>query len=245
MPFCTECRTIATGNYCTGCGRQFSANAPAPPRAVQAVSALVSVESRTPPGYVPPISRVPTPSMGATDNNHFTSDAECILQSTGERIAWQGKPSMMLLIPRVAAWTAVLFLASSWALSSRSGWAWVLLWMSCAAMYVGGGYLRLRSTMYRISSQRLEITSGLLNTNTETINLMAIGQVRIENRFPWSLFGIGDLVLDASEMSAENGSGNLRLVGIRNLSSVRDLIHSSSNIMGQLWDERRFGPSPP
>ena len=45
--------------------------------------------------------------------------------------------------------------------------------------------------------------------------------------------------MDALEISA--GSANLRLRGIRDVPTVRDLIHGSSNITGQLWDERRFG----
>jgi hypothetical protein len=191
-----------------------------------------------PPGYVRPAA-TPAPTMGETDNNRFTENAERILRGTGERIAWQGKPSPVFLVPRMAVWSVVLLFAIFWAASIGAGWGWVLFWTCFAAIHLGIRYLEWHNTLYRVTSQRLEVTQGVFVQKTDTVNLVEIRQVRIERRFPWNFLGLGDLIVDALEISA--GSANLRLRGIRDVPTVRDLIHGSSNITGQLWDERRFG----
>lgn len=64
---------------------------------------------------------------------------------------------------------------------------------------------------------------------------MNIKRAVITEPFPWRMFGLGDLELDAAT------GEHWKLYGIHGATTVRDLIHSSSGIGGQLWDQRRFG----
>jgi membrane protein implicated in regulation of membrane protease activity len=189
-------------------------------------------------GHTPSIASVPNPTMASTDDNRFTEAAEHVLNTVGERTVWQGTPSLLYLIKPALGWVvfiAVVTIGLS-QLALTFDWGWLILALAILALLkIGAGWMRLHNTRYRLSSQRLEKTEGLLSRTTVTVELLNIKRAVITEPFPWRLFGLGDLELDAAT------GEHWKLYGIRGATTVRDLIHSSSGIGGQLWDQRRFG----
>jgi len=237
-PFCSQCGHAATAGPATlidaptADGTQFLQAVPPARRPANAPPALRS-------SHVPSVEGAPTPTLDSTDNNRFTEAAGYVLNTVGERTVWQGKPSPIYLIKGIVVWILVVGLAA-YGLSQLPtlpfDGAWVIVTLAAwALLKIGWSWLRLRNTLYRLSSQRLEKTDGVFGRTSVTVELLNIKRAVITEPFPWRLFGLGNLELDAS--TGERWT----LMGIRDVRTVRDLIHSSSGITGQLWDQRRFG----
>jgi hypothetical protein len=261
-PFCAQCGRpskpdpTAVIDVAAADGEQFLQPI-APPRPV----ALGPPALRS--SHVPVIASVPTPTMGSTEDNRFTEAAEFVLNTVGERTVWQGKPSLIYVIKPILGWAVFIGLVAygisqlphlpqvknlprTSALHHLSNqpqvqnlqwdWNWLILGLAaCALLKIGLAWLRLHNTRYRLSSQRLEKTEGVLSRTTVTVELMKIKRAVITEHFPWRLFGLGNLELDA--VTGERWT----LFGIHECVTVRDLVHSASGIGGQLWDQRRFG----
>jgi membrane protein YdbS with pleckstrin-like domain len=249
MANCKFCGAVLNGRFCAQCGRPADGD----------IAAVMDVPTGSgaeflqplpparplapgPPtlrtGHVGSIASVPTPTMASTDDNRFTEAAEHVLNTVGERTVWQGTPSMLYLIKPSVGWALFIAIVAIGLaqLTIPFDWGWGILALGVwALLRVGLTWMRLHNTRYRLSSQRLEKTEGLLSRTTVTVELMNIKRAVITEPFPWRLFGLGDLELDAAT------GEHWKLYGIRGATTVRDLIHSSSGIGGQLWDQRRFG----
>jgi|GEM_PF-3677331 len=249
MALCPSCGAVINGRFCAQCGRpaeadtgavidvptndgtQFLQPLPPPHHVAPGPPALRS-------GHTPSIASVPNPAMASTDDNRFTEAAEHVLNTVGERTVWQGTPSLLYLIKPALGWFVFIAIVAIGLaqLALTFDWGWLILALTVLALLkIGTAWLRLHNTRYRLSSQRLEKTEGLLSRTTVTIELLNIKRAVITEPFPWRLFGLGDLELDAAT------GEHWKLYGIRGATTVRDLIHSSSGIGGQLWDQRRFG----
>lgn len=243
MPWCSGCGTQTSSRFCPDCGTEIG-GASAPPAialsargGMAAAPALAPQNSQVvPQGWVPPAVK-PVSSMGTTENNQFTENAHAMLGTSGERIAWKGKPSWKCLAPRIAGWVAVYFLALMW-----SGFALGVFVLFLGLVHVGVGYWSLHNTHYKLTSQRLEVKRGFLSQTNNTFNLIEINQVRIVRPFPLPLLGLANMQLDVVDPESRAAAPQaLELRGLTDAEVLRDLIHSSSNLMGQVWDERRFG----
>jgi hypothetical protein len=251
MQYCSHCNAALAGRFCNACGRESAPSGAMieVPYSVGATAGALQPAPACPPhatpGYVAPVAGVPVQSMGSTADNRFTHDAEFLLRSTGERIAWQGKPSIMSLLPRALGWASAILLAALFAFTLRHGFGWILIWVLLAAIHLGTGYLNWRHTTYRITSQRLEYSCGVFSATTAASPVAEIGNVTIIRPFPWNFLGLGHLELDIPDQAAfpRNGAAlpNVRLRYLPNLEQTRDLIHSSSTIFNQLWDRQRYG----
>ena len=249
MALCPSCGAVINGRFCAQCGRPAEADTAAvidvpttdgaqflqplpPPRYVApGPPALRS-------GHAPSIASVPNPTMASTDDNRFTEAAEHVLNTVGERTVWQGTPSLLYLIKPALGWFVFIAIVAIGLaqLAPPFDWGWGILALGAwALLHIGTSWMRLHNTRYRLSSQRLEKTEGLLSRTTVTVELLNIKRAVITEPFPWRLLGLGDLELDAAT------GEHWKLYGIRGATTVRDLIHSSSGIGGQLWDQRRFG----
>ena len=245
MNYCSACSIETPGRFCTSCGRESALSSGAMIEVSvsgRETSATARPVNGRAPGYVAPVSAVPAQSMGSTADNRFTYDAEFLLRQTGERIAWQGKPSILSIIPRAIGWGIVLLLSMAILGAQHIGFISLLAFI--AALQVGAGYLNWRNTTYRITSQRVEYSRGVLSSTTAASPLIHVGNVTIVRPFPWNLLGLGHLELDIPDQAtrAKNGvQPKVVLRCLQHLETTRDLIHSSSAILNQVWDQRRYG----
>ncbi len=62
-------------------------------------------------------------------------------------------------------------------------------------------WLEVRCTQYELSSQRLRLRSGVLNKETNDLELYRVKDVRLHQPLALRLFGLADMVLDTSDRS--------------------------------------------
>ena len=160
---------------------------------------------------------------------------------------WQGSPSqtvnlptyMLLALAVIVTTVGLLVLRANTPMSAttdlnaRSVYPWVIV-----AIWVLAGigalmtYLKVSTTKYVLTTERLRVTTGVLSTRTEDLELRRVRDSVILRPFWARLAGLGDVQI----LSADASTPRLVLHAIRNPDGVQTMIRS--NVQTQ-WT--RFG----
>lgn len=104
------------------------------------------------------------------------------MTTSQEQPVWSGTPSQLINAGRYALCILLCFLIVP---------LFVMAWW----------WLEVRCTQYELSSQRLRLRSGVLNKDTNDLELYRIKDVRVEQPLGLRLFGLSNLVLETSDRS--------------------------------------------
>lgn len=111
-------------------------------------------------------------------------------------------------------------------------WSFVLWGVACLVL-LGIPVLlvkraRLRNTVYRLFPGQLEISSGIMSTNAQTLDLWRVADIKLEQTFGQRLLGIGTIRLSDRDDPSAPG---VTLVGVRDprdaYERIRDQVASS------------------
>jgi uncharacterized membrane protein YdbT with pleckstrin-like domain len=168
-------------------------------------------------------------------------------QQTGERTVWRGSPSqavnlpvyMLLGIGVIVSTVGLLLLRSGTPPSAttdinvRSVYPWIIvaIWALCG---IGAlvTYLKVSTTKYVLTSERLRVTTGILSTRTEDLELRRVRDSVILRPFWARVAGLGDVQI----LSADASTPRLVLHAVKDPDGVQTMIRS--NVQTQ-WS--RFG----
>ena len=160
-----------------------------------------------------------------------------------EETLWRGSPSWRVLIGKIVAiiLTAILiplaarFLASYTAdldtstNITKAGW-WItgiaVAWQIISFLIV---MLRLQSTIYTITNQRVMIERGMLSKSLNEIDLRYIDDTQFFQSFSERLLGIGNVTL----ISSDKAFPTTALLGIADPRNVRELIRARAYQVSQ------------
>lgn len=133
-----------------------------------------------------------------------------------EQIVWQGRPSaladlpfhLLLLGGGVLATMGLLFIlpASSASVSERDVTARLFQWI-IAGVWVLVVFLMLvrsitrRATRYVLTSERLRVTTGILSTTTEELELRRVRDTGVSRPFLLRILGLGDVRILSADPS--------------------------------------------
>ena len=120
-------------------------------------------------------------------------------QPGGEQTLWEGQPSHWANLWVYAA--AIFVITIPWSL-----WSW----------------LSLRATRITLTSQRLRIKTGVLNTHVEELELYRVRDSSLAQTFWQRLVGVGDVVLDTTDVSTPRVS----LRHLTNPTQVRETLRA-------------------
>jgi membrane protein YdbS with pleckstrin-like domain len=140
---------------------------------------------------------------------------------TTEETLWRGTPSWALLFGKIvrAALAAVLlplilYLGYDW-LSAyspaiqdkhdtifRVGWLTTLAVVLLLAIQVIVALVRIKSTLYTITNQRVIIETGIVSKSVEDIDLRTIDDTSFQQRVLDRLLGIGNVTIVSSDKMA-------------------------------------------
>ena len=155
----------------------------------------------------------------------------------GERTVWQGSPSQTVNLPTylllglgvIVTTVGLLFLRAGSApsattdLSARSVYPWIIvaIWLLCGfgALMT---YLNVSTTKYVLTSERLRVTTGVLSTRTEDLELRRVRDSVILRPFWARVAGLGDVQI----LSADSSTPRVILHAIRDPDGVQAMIRS-------------------
>ena len=168
-------------------------------------------------------------------------------QQTAERTVWQGSPSQAVNLPVylllglgvVVTTVGLLYLRSQTRVSATSDtsarslypWIIVAIWALCG---IGAliTYLRVSTTRYVLTNERLRVTTGILSTVTQDLELRRVRDSIILRPFWARVAGLGDVQI----LSADASTPRVTLHAIKDPDGVQTMIRS--NVQTQ-W--ARFG----
>lgn len=164
------------------------------------------------------------------------SERPPIPQST-EQTVWQGSPSQTVNLPLymtlglgvIVATVGLLFLRSSTAPSATEGispravypWIIVAIWVLCG---IGAlvTYLKVSTTKYVLTTERLRVTTGVLSTITQDLELRRVRDSVILRPFWARVAGLGHVQI----LSADASTPRMVLHAIKDPDGVQSKIRS-------------------
>ena len=159
-------------------------------------------------------------------------------QQTAERTVWQGSPSQAVNLPVylllglgvVVTTVGLLYLRSQTRvsatsdMSARSLYPWIIvaIWALCG---IGAliTYLRVSTTRYVLTNERLRVTTGILSTVTEDLELRRVRDSIILRPFWARVAGLGDVQI----LSADASTPRVTLHAIKDPDGVQTMIRSN------------------
>ncbi len=200
---------------CPDCGRDVSTLAPACPHCGRP----------SPAGIVPP-------------------PAQAFAQAAKEETLWRGTPSPILLVGKIATLIFILiaipllsgFFASSLTYDLEkarnlrtAGWviAGILGAMQLVNLLVA--WLKLRSTLYVITNQRVMIEQGIVSKTVNEIDLRYVDDSQFFQGFSDRILGIGNVTLHSSDATTPT----YVLRSVRDPRGVRELIRAHAYQISQ------------
>lgn len=151
-----------------------------------------------------------------------------ILLPSDESMVWEESPSLWVLASLIAKYCGALLLAGP--VLDAPAPVLVLIAVA-AAIHIACRYCELRTTVYRLSSQRLEITSGFWLRETVTYEVHKLGDASIASPPLLRSAGRSNLVIQTP---------GITLWGIRSASTVRDLLREAGQIEAGRVDRLRW-----
>jgi uncharacterized membrane protein YdbT with pleckstrin-like domain len=159
-------------------------------------------------------------------------------EPVAESTLWKGTPSPTLLAGHIALIIAVLvllplfihFFASTMpeeeraAAMVRFGWiaTGVLVAIQLVALTIA--WIRLRSTAYTVTNQRVLIEQGVFSRTLDEIDLRYVDDSQFTQSFVARVLGIGDVTM----LSSDQSSPRYVLRSIRDPRGVREIIRAEA-----------------
>ncbi|HUR80778.1 MAG TPA: PH domain-containing protein [Thermoanaerobaculia bacterium] len=161
-----------------------------------------------------------------------------------EETLWRGTPSPVLLVGKIALLVfivvAILLVAHFFALTAAddlakarnvrmAGWVIAAILAVVQLVALGVAWLKLRSTLYIITNQRVMIEEGILSKTVNEIDLRYVDDSQFFQGLTDRMLGIGNVTLHSSDANTPN----YMLRSIRDPRSVRELIRTHAYQVSQ------------
>ena len=164
------------------------------------------------------------------------------LAAAAEETLWRGTPSAVVLIGRAAGIVAALVLVPliAWALTQKSDQfthdrsmtiSWYVTAVIVLYFLVRGviDYLRIRGTLYTVTTQRVMIERGLVSKSLSEIDLRYIDDSQFHQSVLHRLLGIGNVTL----ISSDKSTPVFTLHGVPDPRSLRETIRANAYRISQ------------
>jgi uncharacterized membrane protein YdbT with pleckstrin-like domain len=117
-----------------------------------------------------------------------------------------------------------------WVLANRTQWLpgnvawWILAAIFCLSgvLVLGGTFIRILATKYRLTSQRLFIARGILSQRTDQTELIRVDDVRLFKTFFGRLLNVGTITI----LTTDATDREVKMEGISEPEHVAEAVRS-------------------
>lgn len=160
-----------------------------------------------------------------------------------EETLWRGNPAWLLLLGKIMLIVATIivipvatYLAASGApdlearsTTLRTGWLITIFLLAIEVAFFAVALLKIRSTLYTITNQRVMIETGLISKALSEIDLRYVDDSQFSQSILHRLLGIGNVTIFSSDQTTPSYT----LTAIRDPRNVRELIRSHAYKVSQ------------
>lgn len=214
---CESCGlSVAEGaNFCSHCG------------AATSLQGRVSAESTGAPAG----TGTPGASVSSDDAASYYMSPKPDVGA--EQVLWDESPSMRTAIPGIVAWvlgglTIIILLGVLDAASGLRGQGFSLYLQIAVLLIVAGTlvrfFIRKKSLRYRLSTQRIFVTHGLLNKRTDEIELEKYKDVFVNQDFWDKIVGCGDIEVITGDVT----NPTIRIIDVTDPVSKKESIRAAA-----------------
>src|SRR5262245_13183940 len=147
-----------------------------------------------------------------------------------ERTLWDGTPSQIINLPVfiLCALAAGVLLGAAFLFRQQTGpGAYAIAGAALVPLVIAfWKWIRTRTTQYHLTTQRLQMSYGILSRKSEDLELYRVKDYHIIEPFIMRMFGLADIVLNT--MDEENAT--IVLKAIPGGKSLRDVIRQNVEI---------------
>jgi uncharacterized membrane protein YdbT with pleckstrin-like domain len=154
------------------------------------------------------------------------------LEPQAEKVLWQEYPSFRTAFPILAVVALVAIIG--WILlltvpalrEAGRGWTfpWLIVSFALLAVIAMYYFIRLRSTRYRLTSQRIFIEHGLLNKRTDEVELEKYKDVFVNQDFWDRIVGCGDIRVITGDVTNQT----VEIIDVIDPLTKKELIRSAA-----------------
>ncbi len=236
---CQKCGHQGAGRFCPMCGFQMGMVVETTGAEIDVIQPAVPVKQARPAQpTVAPTQVQPGGVMGQTEGVAFTDKVHDVLGQAREALVWQGSPSLALLVGLILRYAFLMGLAAFAfsALATAPGASPIPADIPALVFMVLGGlgclqlvlrFFKLRATRYRISTERIEVSTGVLSRATDTYEAHQATDIAIRRPFPISFLG-------ASNLEIRGKGWYIRVLGVpaQHAEAIRDAVRESGRREG-------------
>jgi PH (Pleckstrin Homology) domain-containing protein len=163
-----------------------------------------------------------------------TAEASEILARDPDATVVQVRPvALAVLFSVIMKWLLIILVGLA-ILSAVGQSALTVGLVAIAMIVVLLAYVPLSATEYKVTSQRVEITTGVLSRRTITRESYELTNAKIVEPLHYRIFGVGDLAIE------DRKGGSLVLRAIRNPRVVRDVIRGSGQFEAARFEKANW-----
>lgn len=220
---CPKCGHQGSGRFCARCGVELALALDAVGVAVDIVQPPVRPRPVGQPGRAVPATSVkPGGVMGSTQGVAFTDKVHEVLGRTSEELVWQGSPSLTLLVGLVLRYLVVIAVVFFLPFEPEALATVVGILAVLGVLQLLLRFAKLRTTKYRISTERIEVATGMLSRSTRTYETHQAKDISIHRPFPISFLG-------AAHLNVIGKGWAIRVLGVpaEHAEAIRDAVRES------------------
>jgi membrane protein YdbS with pleckstrin-like domain len=159
---------------------------------------------------------------------------------TEEQELWRGHPSQILNLQVYLLWTVVLIIAiiGSLMLHDPQHWSWLFLGLLALVglTQVTFAFLRLFSTEYIVSTQRVRLIQGIFSKDIQEIELFRVKDTMAHQSFFLRLCGLGTITI----LSGDERHPQLVLQGVPRAIELRERLRQEVMNLRQRFGVREL-----
>ena len=184
------------------------------------------------------------PHCGRPSPSEFAAPSAPAAHTTKEETLWRGTPSPILLIGKIATLVLIVvaipliayFFASTVTYDlvkagniRRTGWVIAAILGAVQLVVVIVAWMKLRTTMYIVTNQRVVVEQGIVTKTVNEIDLRYVDDSQFFQGLTDRILGIGNVTL----LSSDANTPTYTLRSVRDPRGVRELVRAHAYRVSQ------------
>ena len=209
--YCHRCgnRLISESLFCNRCGAKVEdRDAPPQPRAARAPTHTPRPARRAP--VIPAVADEDPPEEYEEDYPEQDYEDYREVSDGGDQVIFSISPTAFEILPSYLIATTLTLIVTAAVAFANTGFVFAVIAAVVFFIMPISRHIRLKHTVYTLTTTKLEIRSGMLSKDSQSIPLRHIDNVEVSETLKERMIGIGDVLIDSAALDTKMVLNNIR-----------------------------------